>query len=103
MQRSILSLFAILILSVSTLQADIGPGPSPEFSVPGHAPPSELETPSPGKTDSTIPSDIVPQPPTPEATSPVPLVVAGLAATAGVALLGLWIANKKRSGNGQGH
>ena len=101
MQRSILSLFAILILSVSTLQADIGPGPSPGPREPGHAPPSELETPSPEKTDSTIKSDIVPQPPTPEVTSPVPMVVAGLAATAGVALLGLWIAKKGRSGDAQ--
>ena len=101
MQRAFLSLFAILILSVSTLQADIGPGPSPKPSVPGHAPPSELETPSPVKTDSTIQADMGPPPPTPEATSPVSMVIAGLAATAGVVLLGLWIANKGRTGNSQ--
>jgi hypothetical protein len=101
MQRSILFLFAILILSVFPLQADIGPGPSPEPSVPGHAPPSEQETPSPVTIDSTIKADMAPPPPTPEATSPVPMIIAGLAATAGVVLLGLWIARQGRSGNAE--
>lgn len=101
MKRSILSLFAILILSVSTLHADIGPGPSPDPGDPSHVSLSELESRRPGKADSTFQADIAPLSPVPEVTSPVPMVIAGLAATAGVVLLGLWIANKGRSGNSQ--
>lgn len=101
MKRSFLSMFAILILSASALQADIGPGPSPEDRETIQVPFSDLETANPAKTDSKVPADIAPQSPVPEATSPVPMVVAGLAATAGVALLGLWIAKKGRSGDAQ--
>lgn len=101
MKRSILSLFAIPILSVSTLYADIGPGPSPEPRDPSHVSFSELEARSPVQTDSTIQADIAPQPPVLDVKSPVPMVIAGVAATAGVALLGLWIAKKGRSGDAQ--
>ena len=101
MKRSILSLLAILILSVSTLHADIGPPPSPEDREIIQVPFSDLEKTSPVQADSTVPADIAPQPSVPEATSPVPMVIAGLAATAGLALLGLWIANMKRSGHSQ--
>ena len=99
MQRSPLSMFSFLILTASTLHADIGPGPSPEPRYPSPVSLSELEAKSPVKTDSTIHADIAPLPPVPEATSPVPMVIAGLAATAGVALLGLWISKKGRSGD----
>ena len=101
MQRSLLSMFAILILSASTLHADIGPPPSPEDREIIQVPFSDLEKANPVQADSTSQADIAPQPPVSEATSPVPMVVAGLAATAGVALLGLWIAKKGRSGNSQ--
>ena len=99
MPRLIQSLLVILILSTSPLYADIGPGPSPEPPRPMPLP-EQGET-SPAKTDPPIQSDVAPIPPVPEATSPIPMVIAGLAATAGVALLGLWIAKKGRSGNAQ--
>ncbi len=101
MKRSILSLFAMLILSATTLHADIGPGPSPEDRETIQVPVSDLEKMSPGQTDSTIPSDIAPQPPVLDMKSPVPMVIAGLAATVGVALLGLWVVKKGRSGDAQ--
>ena len=99
MKRSPLSMFAIFIFTASALHADIGPGPSPEPRDPSHVSLSELEARRPVKTDSTIQADIAPTPPVLEATSPVPMVIGGLAATAGVALLGLWIAKRGRSGD----
>jgi hypothetical protein len=101
MKRSLLSLLAMLILSTAPLNADIGPGPSPEDRETIQVPFSDLEKANPGQTDSASQADVAPQPPAPQATSPVPMVIAGLAATAGVALLGLWIAKKGRSGDAQ--
>jgi hypothetical protein len=101
MKRSLLSLCVMLILSTAPLNADIGPGPSPEDRETIQVPFSDLEKANPVPTDSTSHTDIAPLPPVPEATSPVPMVIAGLAATAGVALLGLWIAKKGRSGDAQ--
>ncbi len=52
---------------------------------------------------STIQADISPQviiPPEPK-DSPVPLLIAGAAVSAGVVLLGLWLARKRRSGKSQ--
>ncbi len=101
MKRSVLSLFAILILSASTVHADIGPGPSPVRRDPSHVSLSELEARSLVKTDSAIQADIAPQSPIQNMKSPVPMVIAGVAATAGVVLLGLWIAKKGRTGESQ--
>lgn len=98
MKRLIPSLFAILILSTSALYADIGPGPSP--SLRENFGPDVPEGANPAATDSTTHADVAPIP-VPEAKSPVPLVIAGLAATAGVALVGLYLAKRGRSGNTQ--
>jgi hypothetical protein len=84
-----------------TLLADLPPDPWPD----------PHPFPAPQTTDPTPPesidlADIAPEPPMPDASSPIPRVIAGLAATAGVVLLGLWIANRGCSINSlkvQGH
>ncbi len=55
-------------------------------------------------TASTVHADLAPSPPIipPEPKdSPVPLVIAGVAATAGVVLLGLWLTKKGRPKDSQ--
>lgn len=105
MKYSILSLFAILSFTASTIQADIGPSPygRPPIRPTPAAPQSEATDPAP--TESPILADLSPPrsvppstPPEQTATSPVPLVISGVAATVGVVLLGMWLASKGRSG-----
>ncbi len=69
MRRCLFSMFTILVLTASTVHADLGP-----------------------------PSPIIPPEPK---DSPVPLIIAGAAVTAGVVLLGLWLTKKGRSGKSQ--
>jgi hypothetical protein len=97
MQRSILSWFAILILSATTIQANMAPMPW-ERSID----PSNLRSaPEAGSAmltpiDSSTRADVAP---IPSGLGAMSLVVAGIAASAGVVLLGLWLAKKGRSGD----
>ncbi len=77
--------------------ADIGPRPSPEpRPFPAPDPTNQNSNPS----ESQLLADIAPEPEL-KATSPVSLVIAGLAATAGIVFLGMWLVNRRRSGNSQ--
>ncbi len=99
MQRSILFLFAILILSATTIQANMAPMPwerSLDPSNPRSAPEagSAMLTP----IDSSTHADVAP---VPSGLGVMSLVIAGVAASAGVVLLGLWLAKQGRSGDSQ--
>ena len=95
MQRSILFLFAILTLSATTIQANMAPMPwerSLDPSNPRSAPEagSAILTP----TDSSTRADVAP---IPSGLGAMSLVIAGVAVSAGVVFLGLWLAKKGRS------
>ena len=69
MMRCLFLMFTILVLTASTIHADIS---GPRVIIP------------------TEPKD-----------SPVPLMIVGVAATAGVVILGLWLTKKGRSKDSQ--
>ena len=69
MRRCLFSMLTILVLTASTVYADLS---SPRIIIPPE------------------PKD-----------SPVPLVIAGAAVSAGVVILGLWLTRKRRSGKSQ--
>jgi hypothetical protein len=98
MKRSVLPFLAILLCSVSTLHADLSFHPPSD----SNDPPRPLTRRS-DLTPYVTPAPEIPQAaPAPEADpeaetpSPIPMVTAGLAATAGAIFLGLWIANHAR-------
>ncbi len=71
MKRCLLLTMAIMSLWVSQVNADVAPSPRPIIIPPA-------------------PKD-----------SPVPMIIAGVAVALAVVLLGLWIANRRRSGKSQ--
>jgi len=79
MTRTLLSIVVCWIVAESAVLANMGPNPFEKKDAP---PPVETEPHSPDPD---------------EVRSPIPMVIAGLAAATGATLLGLWIANKGRS------
>ena len=93
-----LSVMAVLILGGSMSYGDIAPGPYEDAEDRPRPVPVEPAT-QPAIVESAPLADVAPFPSLMD--RPVPLIIGGVALTAGVVLLGMWIARRGRSTDSQ--